>query len=75
MMRMSEVFTVRIPRELRERMRRYQVNWSEEIREFIERRVRQLELAGTLEEVEAKARGRRTSVDSTALVREDRDSR
>jgi len=74
-MRMSEVFTIRIPRELRERMRRYQVNWSQEIREFIERRVRQLELAGALGEVEAKARGRRVSVDSTALVREDRDSR
>jgi len=73
-MRMSEVFTIRIPRELRERMRRYQVNWSQEIRGFIERRVKQLELTGTLEEIEAKAR-RRTSVDSTTLVREDRDSR
>jgi len=34
---MLEVFTIRILKELRERMRHYQVNWSQEIREFIEK--------------------------------------
>jgi len=70
---MSEIFAIRILRKLRERMRSYQVNWSHEIREFIEKRVKQLELRKILEKAEARAR--KVSVDSTALVREDRDSR
>jgi len=35
---MSATFTIRIPRELKERMRRLPVEWSEEIRLFIEER-------------------------------------
>jgi len=37
--------------------------------------VKQLELAGTFEGIEARAIGRRVFVDNTTLVMEDRDSR
>ena len=37
------VFSVKISRELKEKMDRYRVNWAEEIRKFIEEKVRELE--------------------------------
>ena len=65
--------SVRVPRELRERMRRFDVDWSGEIRRFIEERVRALELLELLGEVERGAQRRRVRVDSAGLVRESRD--
>jgi len=72
---MSEIITVRVPRRLKERMRRIKVNWSEEIRSFLERRVRELELIEVLDGVARSAEKRRVRVDSTFLIREDRDRR
>ena len=66
-------FTVRIPRGLRERMRGLDVEWSEEVRGFIEERIKRLELMKTLEEVGSRAEERAVSVDSTVLIREDRE--
>ena len=66
-------FTVRIPRGLRERMRGLEVEWSEEVRGFIEERIRRLELMKALEEIGSRAQGRAVSVDSTTLIREDRE--
>ena len=70
---MSVTFTVRILRELKERMKRLLVKWSEEIRLFIEERVKQLELIRVIEDVELRAERRRLRVDSTRLIREDRE--
>jgi hypothetical protein len=70
------VITVRVPRELKEAMEKLDVNWSEEIRRFIARRVdelrrRRLEDAITvLRETEGVERGF-----AEKAVREDRDSR
>jgi hypothetical protein len=71
------VITVRIPRELKEAMEKLDVNWSEEIRRFIARRVdeelgkRKLEDAITvLRETEGVERGF-----AEKAVRKDRDSR
>ena len=71
----SVVLTIRIPRELKERMRRIDANWSEEIRRFIEERVRMYELLKLAEEVRGRARERRVEADSTVLIREDRERR
>ncbi|MCD6539011.1 CopG family transcriptional regulator [Candidatus Bathyarchaeota archaeon] len=70
---MSATFTIRIPRDLKERMKRLPVKWSEEIRLFIEERVKQLELMRIIEDVELKSERRRLRVDSTRLIREDRE--
>ena len=70
---MSLTFTVRIPRGLRERMRGLDVEWSEEVRGFIEERIKRLELMKALEEIGSRAQGRVVSVDSTMLIREDRE--
>jgi len=69
----SSTFTVRVPEELREKMRRYPVEWSEEVRRFIEARIRQLELAETIRSVGRRAERRKVTVDSTGLIREDRE--
>ncbi|RJS83152.1 hypothetical protein CW706_06290 [Candidatus Bathyarchaeota archaeon] len=70
---MSSTFTIRIPRELKERMKNLSVKWSEEIRLFIEERVKHLELIRTIENIELRAERRRLRVDSTRLIREDRE--
>lgn len=69
---MSVTLTIRISRELKERMSRFGINWSEEIRRFLERRVAQLEALQLLEEVERRAVNRRVRFDSAKLIREDR---
>ncbi len=69
---MSVILTVRIPKSLRDRMRKIDVDWSEEIRRFIEERVRLYELVQIVESVSQRARSRGVSVDSAELIREDR---
>jgi len=71
----SDVVVVRVPKELKERMKRAEINWSEEIRSFIEKRLRSYELQQSLREIRKKARKRKVSVDSTELIREDRERR
>ena len=70
---MSATFTIRIPRELKERMRRLPVEWSEEIRLFIEERVKRLELMRIIEDLEIRSKRRGLRVDSARLIREDRE--
>ena len=69
---LSSTYTVRLPRELKEKMKKLQPDWSREVRGFIEERVRCLELAETIREVAVNAERRRIRVDSTRLIREDR---
>jgi predicted transcriptional regulator len=70
---MSTTFTIRIPRELKEKMKENPAEWSEEVRNFIEQRVKQIELIKTLQEIESKAEKRQTKIDSTILIGEDRE--
>jgi len=64
---------VRIPRELKEKMKKLPVEWSEEVRRFIEEKVKRLELMGAIEEIELRVEKRRLRVDSAKLIREDRE--
>lgn len=70
---MSATFTIRIPRELKERMEKSPIQWDDEIRNFIEVRVNQVGLIKTIEEIDARAAKRKTKVDSTKLIREGRE--
>ena len=71
------VVSVRVPKELKERMDalRDVVNWSEEIRAFIERRVAELEQEKAIEELERLIEKLPPAPKGVALkyVREDRD--
>jgi len=70
---MSTTITIRIPRDLKEKMKQNPAKWSKEVRNFIEERIKQLELLKTLQEIEPRAEKRQTKIDSTKLIREDRE--
>jgi predicted DNA-binding protein len=71
------VVSVRVPKELKERMDAFRgvINWSEEIRAFIERRVAELEQEKAIEELERLIEKLPPAPRGVALkyVREDRD--
>jgi len=71
------VITVRIPRELKEVMKKLDINWSEEIRRFLARRVDEELRKKKLDEAITTLR-RTENVEkgfAEKSVREDRDSR
>jgi len=70
---MSSTYTIRIPRDLKEKMEKNPEEWSVEIRNFLEERVKQVELMKTLQQIESRAEKRNTKADSTLLIREDRE--
>ena len=70
---MSSTYTIRIPRSLKEKMEKNPAEWSLEIRNFLEERVKQVELMKTIQQIESRAEKRHTKVDSTLLIREDRE--
>lgn len=70
---MSETFSVRIPRELKQKIEQNPADWSQEVRSFLAERIKQLELLKTLDEIEARAEKRKTNFDSVTLIREDRE--
>lgn len=70
---MSTTFTVRIPRKLKEKMDKNPSEWSQEVRCFLEERIKQKELMKTIEEIEKRAENRQVQTDSTLLIREDRE--
>jgi len=71
------VVSVRVPRELKEKMRKYRdkINWSEEIRRFIENKILEAERENTLSKLEELIKQLPTVPRGTAAryVREDRD--
>ena len=70
---MSSTYTIRIPRDLKEKMEKNPQQWSLEIRNFLEQRVKQVELMKTIKQIESRAEKRNTKSDSTLLIREDRE--
>jgi hypothetical protein len=71
----STTFSIRIPIELKKKMEENPAEWSQEVRDFLEEKIRQMELLKTLEEIESRAEKRKVSTDSTILIREDRERR
>ncbi|WP_456422171.1 type II toxin-antitoxin system VapB family antitoxin [Thermococcus sp.] len=72
----SAVVSIRIPPELRREMKKYDINWSREIREFIRKRIEEEEKKRALLEVIQLVGSLPGVPKGTAkkLVREDRDS-
>ena len=75
----SSVFSVRIRRDLKEKMEKYRgrINWAEEVRKFIEDMIRRLEAEENFKVILNKLENARWSVPkgfSEKSVREDRDS-
>ena len=71
---MSSTYTIRIPRDLKEKMEKNpEEEWSREIRNFLEEKVKQIELVETIQQIETRAENRKTKTDSTILIRENRE--
>ena len=73
---MSEVVTAKVPKELRERARKYHIEISGLVRRALEAEVakaEEQELRGELERVAASLKGRFTGRNLVKAVRETRD--
>ncbi|MEZ0290246.1 MAG: CopG family transcriptional regulator [Sulfolobales archaeon] len=77
---MSTVFSVKLRREIREKMDKYRdrINWAEEVRRFIEETIKRLEARENLEKIVRELENATWSVPrgfAEESVREDRESR
>jgi len=71
-----DIITVRIPDDIKAKMREVNINWSEEIRKFIIQRIKEEERKKNLQKALEILKGRK-GVErgfSAKSVREDRDS-
>lgn len=73
------VFSVKLRREVKEKMDKYKdrVNWAEEVRKFIENKLKMLEAEENFEVIMSELRKASWSIPkgfSVESVREDRDS-
>lgn len=73
---MQEVLSIRIPKELKEKMKEYSgVDWKKVVIESIEEKIKQLEAEKILKEIEEMNRELEISeVPTWKLIREDRDA-
>ena len=75
---MSEVVSFKVPREVKLKMKKLEkyVNWSEELRKFLIKRVEELEREVNFREVLEKLKNTGSVEESFSVksVREDRDS-
>ena len=56
----SDLIVIRVLKELKKRMKNARINWCEEIRAFIERRLRSYELYNMLKNVKERSRKRKS---------------
>jgi predicted DNA-binding protein len=71
------VITVKVPKEMKERMDKLEVNWSEYIRKSIEEKIRQDEVnkaSRKLDEIRSKTKKVSTE-ELVSWIREDRERR
>jgi len=72
---MQEVLSIRIPKELKEKMRKYNVDWKRVVIESIEEKIKQLETEKLLKEIEEMNEKLEVSkIPAWKLIREDRDA-
>ena len=70
------VYSVRIHKELRELMEELkEINWQREIKEIIERRVKEEYRKKLMKDARKLRRAMKVEVSSAKLIREDRDAR
>jgi hypothetical protein len=72
---MSEILTLRVSSETKRLMEEMGLNWSEELRKYIEGRIKSFRLHGLLPEIFKNADKIKVKGDSTLLIREGRDTR
>ncbi|MCL5090124.1 MAG: antitoxin [Candidatus Marsarchaeota archaeon] len=71
----TTVITIRVPKKVKIAMEKAKINVSVEVRNYLEAKTRSIELYGMLPEIFKRAKRRKVSGNSAAMIREDRDSR
>ncbi|ACP49553.1 type II toxin-antitoxin system VapB family antitoxin [Saccharolobus islandicus] len=72
---MKMVYSLRIDKELREEMEKYDIKWNEEIEGFIRKRLEELKKEEILKRInEILSTMPETNSSSAEMVREDRDN-
>ncbi len=73
---MQDVLSIRIPKKLKEKMRKYaNIDWKEVILESIEEKIKQLEAEEILREIEEMNKELEVSqIPAWKTIREDRDA-
>ncbi|BCU71666.1 VapB-type antitoxin [Stygiolobus caldivivus] len=69
---MSTVYSIRIPKKLRELMESVDVDWQREVSKFIEERVREELIKKFIQESSKDLKGMKV-IDNSVLIREDRE--
>ncbi len=72
---MSGLISIRIPEELQMQMKKYKINWSERVRDYLEAQIKQQELLLFLKKREEMMKHEKMHADSTPMIREDRNTR
>ncbi len=72
---MSAVIHVRIPKRLKEKIDELGINVSEEVRAYLEKRVKQIEMEQVAKLIRESLSSMKKVSDSTPLIRQDRDNR
>jgi uncharacterized protein YfeS len=73
----TSVITVKVPGELKKKMKQVKVNWSQYIRECVQNKIQQqdmVEASAMLDEIRKRTKPTSTA-DVVSWIREDRDSR
>ncbi len=73
---MSVTITFKVPREIKKKMKKYKINWSKILREFLIKKLKELEARENIKRIH-KLIENSTSVPSgfsIGSIREDRDS-
>ena len=71
----TTVITIRVPKRVKLAMDKARVNVSAEVRNYLEAKTKSIELYALLPEIFKRAKRRKASGNSIAMIREDRDSR
>jgi len=71
-----DVISFRLPKKMKEDMKKVDINWSEEIRKFIERTIRNYKKEQSIKKIDSmlKILPRANKGTASGYVREDRDS-
>lgn len=71
----SEVITIRVPKGTKATMKKAKINVSEDVRSYLEAKMKSLHLHQLLPELKKKALNIKIAGDSTAIIRHYRDIR
>lgn len=71
----TEIVTIRVSSKTKRLMLKSKLNWSKRLREYIEASIRSAELGEVIKKIRPVKLKGVTKFDSTAFIREDRDSR